>query len=75
MTILVPWKPVVLIWLLLSAMVLAGYFGSCLIKGTNPFVPYPSPIDRSHAPPQTPKDTSNSPALTRRDVAGREQPR
>jgi hypothetical protein len=40
MLILVPWKPVVVIWLLLSAMILAGYISSTLMKGGNPFAPY-----------------------------------
>ena len=40
MVILVPLKPVVVLWLLLSAMVLAGYVASSLIEGKNPFVPY-----------------------------------
>jgi len=40
MVILVPWKPVVIVWLVLSAMVLGGYVASSLIEGRNPFVPY-----------------------------------
>jgi len=40
MIILVPWKPVVIIWLLLSAMLWCGYVGSSLMEGRNPFVPY-----------------------------------
>jgi len=40
MIILVPWKPVVVIWLLLSAMLWCGYVGSSLMEGKNPFAPY-----------------------------------
>ena len=40
MIILVPWKPVVIIWLLLSAMLWCGYVGSSLMEEKNPFVPY-----------------------------------
>jgi len=47
MLILIPWKPVVIIWLLLSAMVWCGYVGSSLMKGKNPFAPYT--IQESHA--------------------------
>jgi hypothetical protein len=40
MIILVPWKPVAVIWLILSAMVWCGYVGSSLMEGKNPFAPY-----------------------------------
>jgi hypothetical protein len=40
MLIFLPWKPVVMIWLLLSAMILAGYIASTLTEGRNPFAPY-----------------------------------
>jgi len=48
MNILVPWKPVVLIWLLLSAMLWCGYVGSSLLEGKNPFALYAlqAPHDR-----------------------------
>jgi hypothetical protein len=75
MTILIPWKPVVLIWLLLSAMVLAGYLGSYFIEGKNPFVPYHPLIDGSRTPQSTSKGTTQSLALSGRGVAGRERPR
>jgi hypothetical protein len=39
MRILVPWKPVVLVWGLLSGMVLVGSVASCLLQGTDPFAP------------------------------------
>jgi hypothetical protein len=39
MLILVPWKPVVFVWLLFSAMFFCGFVVSSLIDGWNPFVP------------------------------------
>jgi hypothetical protein len=33
----IPWKPIVVIWLLLSAMLWCGYVGSALIERNNPF--------------------------------------
>jgi hypothetical protein len=39
MLILIPWKPVVFIWLLLSATLFCGYVVSSLMEGWNPFVP------------------------------------
>jgi hypothetical protein len=43
MVILVPLKLVVLVWLFLSAMLLAGYVASSLIRGKTPFAPYSLP--------------------------------
>jgi hypothetical protein len=40
MIILIPSRPVVIIWLLLSAMLWCGYVGSSLMEGKNPFAPY-----------------------------------
>ena len=37
MLILVPWKPVVFVWLLLSAMCLFWAGAMCLVEGKNPF--------------------------------------
>lgn len=37
MLILVPWKPVVFVWLLLSAMCLFWAAGMCIEQGRNPF--------------------------------------
>ena len=37
MLILVPWKPVVVVWLLLSAMCLFWAAGMCIEQGRNPF--------------------------------------
>jgi hypothetical protein len=36
MLILVPWKPVVLAWVMLSGLVLVGFVGSSLLEGKNP---------------------------------------
>ena len=39
MQILVPWKPVVLVWGLLSGMILVSFVASSLLKGKDPFAP------------------------------------
>jgi len=39
MQILVPWKPVVLVWGLLSAMILFGFVASSVLQGKDPFAP------------------------------------
>ena len=39
MRILVPWKPVVLVWGLLSAMIFFGFVVSSLHEGKDPFAP------------------------------------
>jgi hypothetical protein len=36
---LVPWKPVVLVWGLLSGMILVSFVASSLLKGKDPFAP------------------------------------
>ena len=35
----VPWKPIVLVWGVLSAMILVGFVASSLVQGKNPFAP------------------------------------
>lgn len=48
MLILVPWKPVVIIWLVLSAMFFFSYVAQSLMEGQNPFLPrrfYISQVD------------------------------
>jgi hypothetical protein len=40
MLILIPWKPVVIVWGLLTAMILFGYFAGSLIKGQKPFAEF-----------------------------------
>ena len=39
MYILVPWKPVVLVWGLLSGMVFVGFIASSVLQGKDPFAP------------------------------------
>ena len=39
MRILIPWKPVVLVWGLLSGMILVSFVASSLLEGKNPFAP------------------------------------
>ena len=39
MQILVPWKPVVLVWGLLSGMILVSFIGSSVLQGKDPFAP------------------------------------
>ena len=39
MHILVPWKPVVLVWGLLSAMIFIGFVASSVLQGKDPFAP------------------------------------
>jgi hypothetical protein len=39
MRILIPWKPVVLVWGLLSAMILFGFVASSVLEGRDPFAP------------------------------------
>ena len=39
MQILVPWKPVVLVWGLLSGMILVSFVASSLLQGKDPFAP------------------------------------
>ena len=39
MYILVPWKPIVVVWGLLSAMILFGFVASSVFQGKDPFAP------------------------------------
>ena len=39
MYILVPWKPVVLVWGLLSGMIFVGFVASSVLQGKDPFAP------------------------------------
>ena len=39
MYILVPWRPVVLVWGLLSGMMLVSFVASSMLQGKNPFAP------------------------------------
>ena len=80
MYILVPWKPVVLVWGLLSAMILFGFVASSVLQGKDPFAPGATitqppamkvgaaqagqPANRSHKVTQNP-----SPVTPRRSLA------
>jgi hypothetical protein len=61
MLILIPWKPVVIVWGLLSAMILFGYIAGSLMKGQNPFAVYSAPtqhiVGKPPAPRTVPKQT------------------
>ena len=37
MRILIPWKPVVVVWCLLAATLWVGYVGYSVLEGKNPF--------------------------------------
>jgi len=39
MQILVPWRPVVIVWGLLSAMIFFSFVASSVLKGKDPFAP------------------------------------
>jgi hypothetical protein len=39
MYILVPWKPVILVWGLLSGMILVSFVASSVLEGKDPFAP------------------------------------
>ena len=51
MYILVPWKPVVLVWGLLSGMILVSFVASSLLQGKDPFAP--GAITRQHSSVKT----------------------
>jgi hypothetical protein len=61
MLILIPWKPVVIVWGLLSAMILFGYIAGALIKGQDPFAEFSLPtqhiVGKPPAPHTAPKQT------------------
>lgn len=71
MVILIPWEPVVFIWLLLSAMLWFGNVGSSLLEGKNPFVP-PNTLQELHARHSIPS-VHEAYARERRDRQNREQ--
>jgi hypothetical protein len=50
MLILIPWKPVVFVWLLLSAMLFCGFVVSSIMDGWNPFVPRMLQTQRARHP-------------------------
>ena len=48
MLILIPWKPVVVVWCLLAAMLWVGYVGYSVLEGKNPFAMAQHHLDRPH---------------------------
>jgi hypothetical protein len=65
MYILVPWKPVVLVWGLLSAMILFGFVASSVLQGKDPFAPgatitQPSSVKTGVARAEQPKRSHKS---------------
>lgn len=69
MYILVSWKPVVLVWGLLSGMILVSFVASSVLQGKDPFAPAATITQPAAAktgtahPGQRPKH-SNKPART-----------
>jgi len=68
MLILVPWKPVVVVWGLLSAMILFGFVASSVLQGKDPFAPgaiiaQPPAMNAgaTHAPQQQAKHSNKAP--------------
>jgi hypothetical protein len=60
MRILIPWKPVVLVWGLLSGMIFFGFVASSVLQGKDPFAPgatitQPSVSKTGAAPAEHPK--------------------
>jgi hypothetical protein len=46
MRILLPWKPVVLVWGLLSGMIFVGFVASSVLQGKDPFAPGATIMER-----------------------------
>jgi hypothetical protein len=53
MRILVPWKPVVLVWGLLSGMIFVGFVASSVLQGRDPFAPSAKITQPATAKPST----------------------
>ena len=62
MYILVPWKPVVLVWGLLSGMILVGFVASSVLQGKDPFAP---PSARKTGATQTAQQANHSHKVAR----------
>lgn len=60
MRILVPWKPVVLVWGLLSGMIFFGFVASSVLQGKDPFAPGAA-ITQPSAMKATPAQTGQQP--------------
>lgn len=60
--VLVPWKPVVLIWAVLIAMILVGFTASSILQGTShPGVPRSAVTRSAHSKPVQ-RNAQSSPA-------------
>jgi hypothetical protein len=72
MLILIPWKPVVIVWGSLNAMILFGYFAGSLIKGQNPFAEFILPkehiVGKPPASNSAPKQTHVHAAIAKGSV-------
>ena len=69
MHILVPLKPVVLVWGLLSAMIFFGFVASSVLEGKDPFAPgaiitQPPAVKTSAAQSRQQREDSNKAART-----------
>jgi hypothetical protein len=66
MRILIPWKPVVLVWGLLSGMIFFGFVASSVLQGKDPFAPSATitqpPASKTGAvPAEQPKHSHKAP--------------
>jgi hypothetical protein len=66
MRILIPWKPIVLVWGLLSAMIFFGFVASSVLQGKDPFAPgaiitQPPASKTGAAPTEQPKHSHKAP--------------
>lgn len=61
MLIFIPWKPVVIVWGLLSVMILIGYIAGALMKGQNPFAEFRLPTQHIVVKPAAPHTTPKQP--------------
>lgn len=68
MYILVPWKPVVIVWLLLSGMIFAGFVGSSLLQGKDPFAP-PTSVQQTNTAKAAAARTGQQPNHSRKTPA------
>jgi hypothetical protein len=66
MRILIPWKPVVLVWGLLSGMIFFGFVASSVLQGKDPFAPgatitQPPASKTGAGPAEQPKHSHKAP--------------
>jgi hypothetical protein len=67
MYILVPWKPVVVVWGLLSAMIFFGFVASSVLQGKDPFAPGAT-ITQPSAMKATPAQAGQQPKHSHKTV-------